>query len=305
MKKKILIAGGAGLIGSRLVKYLSHADYHFNILTRSDRKDTDHVSYYKWNTSDRTLDEQALEGVVAIVNLAGAGIADKRWTAVRKREIIGSRVDSALTLAKTMAERGGTFPTYIGASAVGYYGNTGDRRMTENASAGTGFLAEVTEQWEEAHDGLKPYFDRSILLRIGIVLSEKGGALKEMLKPARAGVYGYFGNGQAYYSWVHIDDICEMIKQAIVDDSYAGTYNATAPEPITIKELVIALKKAKGGSGLVVPVPTIGLKLAMGEMTQMLTDSMRVIPQRLMDQDYQFLFDNPEVALKDILRRNI
>ena len=303
MHNTILIAGGSGLIGTRLMQYLPD-NYQFHVLSRSKRKSTDRIKYFTWDTGTRTMDMAAWENVSVVINMAGAGIADKRWTKSRKAELLSSRIDSVLTLKEAMASLD-KLPLYVGASAIGYYGHQGDRVQTEENGAGTGFLAEVTAQWEDAHQQIFPHFDREVLLRIGIVLSKHGGALKEMLKPAAFGVYGYFGNGSAYYSWVHIDDICQIILKCMEDATYQGIYNATAPQPITIKTLVQAMKKAKGGFGLTAPVPVIALKLVLGEMTQMLTDSMRVEPTRLNHEGYPFLYTDPKVAIKDILDRNI
>lgn len=304
MKPIILIAGGSGLIGSRLVEYLSD-EYEFYILSRSKKENKPGVKYFVWNTDKGEMDLEAFKDVTAVINLAGAGIADKRWTAHRKKQLVSSRVDSVATLLRAMEEAGMKRPLYIGASAIGYYGDTGSTKVIESDKGGTGFLAKVTQEWEEAHERIYPYFDRSVLLRIGIVLSKKGGALKEMIKPANLGVYGYFGNGSAYYSWIHVDDICKMIASALKEESYSGVYNATAPEPITIKELIVALKKAKGAIGIVLPVPELALKLVLGEMTQMLTDSMRVLPQRMLSEGYNFIHDEPIAAIKDILEKKI
>lgn len=304
MKAKILIAGGSGLIGSRLIEYLSDT-YHFHVLSRSGHKNTTQVSYFKWDTTTQEVEQGALEDVGIIINLAGAGIADKRWTAGRKKELLASRVASVSTLKKAVEQQGVSLPLYIGASAIGYYGNQGSSKLVETDGSGTGFLSEVTQKWEVAHNTILENFDRSVILRIGIVLSKNGGALKEILKPAALGVYGYFGDGQAYYSWVHIDDICEMIAQAIRDKAYKGSYNATAPEPITIKQLVQSVKQAKKQFGLVLPVPSFALKLVMGEMTQMLTDSMRVLPARFLEQGYAYRYPEPIAAIRDILERKI
>ena len=304
MQNTILIAGGSGLIGSRLVEYIG-PDYNFHILSRSKRTSKGNIKYFQWDTQAKTMDTKALEGVTTIINLAGAGIADKRWTDKRKVELLNSRLDSIATLKNAVAQLDAKMPLYIGASAVGYYGNQGDTVMKEDSGPGTGFLADVTAQWEEHNKSIVGYFDREVILRIGIVLSKKGGALKEILKPAAGGMYGYFGDGSAYYSWIHIDDICKMIGDAITDAQYSGTHNATAPEPITIKALVKAVKAAKGGIGLVMPVPTLALKLALGEMTQMLTDSMRAVPARLQAQGHDFIFTDPELAIKDILDRKV
>jgi len=305
MKQKILVAGGSGLIGSRLSEYLSEDKYEFHILSRSKKQDRNNLKFFLWNTEEKTMDKAAFDGVDTVINLAGAGIADKRWTATRKKEILNSRLDSIKTLEAGLAQLDKLPELYIGASAVGYYGNQGEKALTENDKPGTGFLAEVTEEWEAATIKLGEHFCRQTTLRIGIVLSTQGGALKEILKPAAIGSYGYFGDGKAYYSWIHIDDICKIIEQHICDESYSGIYNATAPEPITIKTLVRAVKTAKGGFGIVMPVPILGLKLVLGEMTQMLTDSMRVIPERLSLEGYEWLYSDPVLAIKNLLGERI
>ncbi len=301
---KILITGGTGLIGSRLVELLG-SDYHINILTRSPRPSKDNVHYYKWDPKSKTMDDKALDGVEAIINLAGAGIADKRWTSERKKVILDSRVDSAMTLAHYLKDRSDRPKVYIGASAVGFYGDRGENRLTENDGPGEGFLSEVTVTWEDAHKLVTAAIDRSMILRIGIVLSTQGGALKEILKPTALGAYGYFGNGQAYYSWVHIDDICGMMIATLNDDNYNGVYNGSAPEPLTNKDLVKAVKKGKSGIGMVMPVPVLALKIAMGEMTEMLTNSTRVIPQKLIDENYAFKYTDAAIAVKDLLDRQL
>ncbi len=304
MKATILIAGGSGLIGSRLMEFLSDS-YNFHVLSRSARKSTAKVRYFKWDTSTQEIETGALEGVSCIINLAGAGIADKRWTAARKEVLLSSRVDSIATLHSAIEKSGEKLPLYIGASAIGYYGNRAHDPMTEKNGPGTGFLSEVTQQWEAEHQTILDNFERSVLLRIGIVLSTRGGALKEILKPTALGVYGYFGKGEAYYSWVHIDDICKMISEMISKKSYSGIYNATAPTPLTIKQLVKSIKAAKGKPGLVMPVPTLALKAAMGEMSQMLTDSMRVVPERLLEEGFRFGYEDAVEAVRDVLGRKV
>ncbi len=300
---KILIAGGSGLVGQRLCAYLPKDRYKINILSRSSRKNHDNVSYFKWDTNNQTIDSEALTGIDAIINLAGVGIADKRWTANRKKLIVESRTASIETLGIAVRALG-ISPVYIGASAIGYYGNRGDKIMNEGSDAGTGFLSEVTQTWEASNLAITSLFDRQVLLRIGIVLSTKGGAMKEMLKPTVARMFGYFGDGSAYYSWIHIDDLCEMIKVSI-EEKHDGIYNATAPNPVTVKQLMVALKKAKGVAGIVMPVPTIALKVALGEMSQMLTDSMRVVPARFTKEGFSFGHNRLVDAMKHILNNKI
>lgn len=301
---KILITGGTGLLGSRLIELLG-SEHVINVLTRSPRASKGNVHYYKWDPKNHDMDDKAIENIDAIINLAGAGIADKRWTEGRKNVILNSRVDSAATLFKYINEQSTKPKVYLGASAVGYYGDRLDSRLVESDGPGTGFLADVTVEWEKAHKQVSDMVDRSMLLRIGIVLSTKGGALKEILKPTAVGAYGYFGNGQSYYPWIHIDDICGMMIIALEDKNYNGIYNGSAPEPLTNKELVKQVKQAKKGFGLVMPVPIAALKIAMGDMTQMLTNSTRAIPQRMIDQKYKFKFKDAVLAVRDLLDNKI
>lgn len=300
---KILITGGSGLVGSRLSSFLKKQGHEIRILSRSNRNH-DHYKYFKWDTANHEMDVSALDNVDAVINLAGAGIADKRWTKERKKVILDSRVDSAKTLYKHMQNLPSK-PIYIGASAIGYYGDRGKQELVENDKPGKGFLSDVTKKWEESQEPISTLSQRFILLRIGIVLSTKGGALKEMIKPSKVGMYGYFGNGSAYYSWIHIDDLCKMIIDALHNEEINGTYNATATSPVTIKELTSALKQAKGGFGILMPTPEIGLRVALGEMSTMLLNSTRVIPEKFLSQGFEFDFEDPVVAIKDLLENNV
>jgi len=260
-KIKILIAGGTGLIGSRLIQYLSKDNIEFCILTRSDKDSSDNVVFSKWDPDKNIMDASVLEDVDVVLNLAGAGIADKKWTKARKKILLSSRINSCNTLASYISKLSKKPKFYFGASAIGLYGDRGESQLTTNSDKGSGFLADLTVAWEIANRHLSLNFERSVILRIGIVLSTNGGALKEILKPSKAGIYGYFGSGEAYYSWIHIDDICKIISDSIYDESFSGTYNGTAPLPITIYNLVKTIKEVKGGIGVLIPVPKFGLKV--------------------------------------------
>jgi uncharacterized protein (TIGR01777 family) len=251
------------------------------------------------------MDNSILNDVDAIINLAGAGIADKKWTKERKELLVTSRVNSCKTLESYVSKLSKKPKLYFGASAVGLYGHRGDNIMTTDSKRGSGFLADVTEAWEDANKKLEEHFKRHVVLRIGIVLSTKGGALKEILKPASAGVYGYFGNGSAFYSWIHIDDICKIIVESINDDAFNGTYNGTAPDPVTIYNLVKTVKAVKNAFGILIPVPKFGLKVAMGEMADMLFNSTRVIPNRLNAQGFKFDYADLNEALKHLIDSKI
>lgn len=305
MKKKIIIAGGTGLIGSRLVELLDPEQYEIKILTRSSRSSNGRIQYIQWDTKSEKLDKQDLESAFAIINLAGAGIADERWTDSRKMQITDSRTSAAKTLEKALSGLNTRPDVYIGASAVGYYGDRSDEILKEDAHAGSGFLAEVCQQWEDAHQKIESLVSRHCILRIGIVLSTKGGALKEILNAAKTGVYGYFGNGRAYYPWIHIDDLCSMIITALENKDISGVYNAVGPDPIPIKQLVVSVKHAKNSPGLVMPVPVFALRVIMGEMANMLIASMRAVPEKIMQTGFSFKWSNAEEAIRDLVQRRL
>ncbi|MFN4081919.1 MAG: TIGR01777 family oxidoreductase, partial [Saprospiraceae bacterium] len=265
MNTTVLIAGGSGLVGRRLQFFLKKKGYAARVLTRTPRREGD----YRWNPASKEIDPAALEGVGAIVNLAGAGIADKRWTEARKREIVDSRVLSARTLVEAISAQGGPkAAVYIGASAIGLYGDTGDALLTEESPPGVGFMPECCMAWEAAS---RPFADalglRSVLLRIGIVLSMEGGALPEVLRPARFGLGVSFGDGRAWWSWIHIDDLCRMIIWAIENAHVGGVYHAVAPAPERNKALIGAVGRAMGRALLPLPAPSFALRILLGEMS--------------------------------------
>ena len=305
MKRKIVIAGGTGLVGSRMVELLDKDKYDIYILTRSSRASENGIQYIQWDTDNAQLDLTQLGDIYAIINLTGAGIADKRWTESRKEIILKSRLNAARTLAKGLSDATVKPDVYLAASAIGYYGDRADEKLYEDSTAGEGFLSEVCQQWEAEHDKLNDMFQRTSILRIGIVLSSKGGALAEILKTTKTGIYGYFGDGSAYYSWIHIDDLCRMFIHVMERSDAEGIYNATAEVPITIKTLVKEIKTANNSAGLVLPVPMMALKLALGEIATMLNTSMRVIPRRILESRFEFKFDKAENAVRDILAKKI
>ena len=189
---------------------------------------------------------------------------------------------------------------YISASAVGFYGDRKDEELHETSPAGKGFLAECCQRWEESASELLPYVDRLVIDRIGIVLTTKGGALPKILMTKQIGVYNYFGNGQQYYSWIHIDDLCNIMLSQIEDESYVGTYNTVTPKPLTNKQFTFEIKEALNGN-LVLPAPVFGLRLMLGEMANVVLNSNRVIPQRLNDIPFQFKYKNLGMAVKDLV----
>lgn len=299
-RKKVIIAGASGLVGRRLITMLDPHRFEVFVLGRRlfDGVPTDH--FIKWRPSDLVIEGDMPDPDI-VINLAGEGIADGRWSAKRKQSIISSRVDSARTIKAWLDSRGCCPELYIAASAVGYYGDRGGEVLTESSAAGVGFLSESCQQWEEASANTGVSFKRLCMLRIGIVLSLGGGALPKLLMTGMLRVFAYFGHGRQYYPWVHIDDLCRAVLWCIDNDRASGVYNVVAPEKKTCRDVVAAIKRTKGSFGLLVQVPAVVLRLALGEMADVLLNSNRVVPERLTAGGFVFRFASIKEALSDIV----
>lgn len=303
-RMNLLIAGGTGLLGRHIISLLDEKEYEIRVLSRSKRSEAG-IKYYQWDLEKGSIDLEAFKNLDAIINLAGAGIADKRWTKTRKKEIIDSRVDSNMVLLKAIQETG-IKPIFISASAIGIYGDRKDEELTESSSLGTkGFLAETTTLWENSSQNLHEHVARLAIIRVGLVLSTKGGALQKMIEPARFGSVAYFGKGDQYYAWIHIDDIARIFIEAINNDSIQGIYNGVSTDPIPVKKISQAIKSVLGGLRIVHPVPKPVLDLILGEMSSMLFNSARVLPTRLKEAKFEFKFTEIQSAIKDLLERKI
>ena len=301
MKPTILITGANGLIGSRLQEMLLKKGYEIHTLGRTmPSAKTKKVKSFVWDLQDQKMDIAALDGVDAIIHLAGAGVADSRWTDARKKEIMDSRVDSTRLLYNTLKKTNHQVKTIVSASAVGYYGDCGDEVLTEEHPAADTFLAEVTRKWEEEVCRFENIGVRHVCCRIGIVLSKKGGALPELTKTLPLGVAGYFAKKPLYYPWIHIDDVCGIMIHAMENNKVLGSYNTTAPGPVEIKSLIKAIVKAKRSRAILSPVPAFALKLAVGEMADMLLSSQRCSDEKIIKTGYQFQFPELKEALEDI-----
>ncbi|MDF1694930.1 MAG: TIGR01777 family oxidoreductase [Saprospiraceae bacterium] len=302
MKKSILIAGGSGLVGSRIVSLLDKEVYDIHILTRSP-KSGDDITYHSWDFEQMTMDENAVK-VDYIINLNGAGIADERWTKNRKELLISSRVKSAQLIQNALEKTGHRPKAYLSASAVGFYGDRADESLEESSPAGKGFMSECCQLWEESANKLSHLVDRLVINRIGIVLSTKGGALPKVLMTKKMGVYNYFGSGKQYYSWIHIDDLCKIFIRQLNDETLKGIFNTVAPEPLTNKQFTVEIKEALNGN-IVLPAPVFGLRLVLGEMANVVLNSNRVYPKNLTNIGYKFEFPALGEAVKDLISRKV
>ncbi len=298
--RTVLITGGTGLIGSRLSELLTEKGYKVIHLSRSENLNATFPAY-QWNIKKEEIDETALQQADYIITLAGAGIADKRWTAARKQLIIDSRVNGIQLIGKKLKELNLTPKAIIGASAVGYYGNSGAELVDESASAGDGFLSESVVAWEKAYDDLNGLNTRIGRVRVGIVLSPKGGALQKMLPTYKAGFGTYFGDGSQIYSWIHLDDVCRVFIHLLEQEQLSGTFNAVAPHPVSNKQLAKDIATAKDMNEVVFPAPEFAMKLALGEMAAVVLDGSNVSAQKVLDAGFEFKFPELIPALKDLL----
>lgn len=296
----VLLAGGTGFIGTRLSELLRAQGYQVRVLTRSPKAPDE----FAWNPAAQTLDTAALAGVDAVVNLAGAGIAEKRWTVLRKQILTESRVKSAALLATAIGNMENPPKVCVTLCAIGYYGNTEEMLCTESAPAGSGFLSECCIAWENAAQAIShPAGLRKVILRVGIVLGKEGGALKEILKPLFWGLGAYFADGQAWYSWIHRDDLCRQIIWAIESGHVSGTYNAVAPNPVRNKTLVALTANAMRPWALLLPVPAFVLRLMLGEMADTILFSNKVSADRAAQAGFTFLYPELGQALQAIFER--
>ena len=308
----ILISGGTGLVGRALTKALLDKGHDVIILTRNVGKAgsaTSRLRYAAWDPAAGTLDHEALLQADAIIHLAGAGVADQRWSKKRKAEILNSRVMSGHLLSKALSENPHTVQTFITASAIGWYGpdpvmnkgNHSSGAFTEDAPAFTDFLGDTCRQWEESTLSVAETVCR-VCLRIGIVLTPEGGALKEFLKPIRFGLGAIMGSGRQMVSWIHCDDLVRMILYALEEKKMNGIYNAVAPAPVTNKELVLKLARQKrGGFFVPFPVPAFILKLMLGEMSIEVLKSCTVSSAKVSQEGFVFMYPSIDAAVKSFV----
>lgn len=302
--ESVLIAGGTGLIGERLAQLLTQEGYKVSFLSRK-KHNHGNISVYEWDIDRNIIDENAILCADYIINLAGEGIADKRWTEERKKRIIESRTKSSDLLLKTCQKLNHFPKAYISAAAIGFYGNRGNEILDEESAQGSGFLAQSCIEWENAAIHWNENGVRTVICRIGVVLSIRGGALAETLKPIKFGLATYFGNGKQYVSWIHLDDLCGILLRTLEDEEMQGIYNAVAPNPVSNKEFTKCLSKAYPTPSLLVPVPSFVLRLMLGETADLVLSGSIVSSAKIEHQGFVFQFPDLSIALKDLLYREI
>ncbi|MDZ7361494.1 MAG: TIGR01777 family oxidoreductase [candidate division KSB1 bacterium] len=295
----ILVTGSTGLIGTALIEALTALDHRVTRLTRGSLQSREPV--VQWNPATGTLNANEIEGFDAVVHLAGESIAARRWSAAQKARLRDSRVKGTTLLSETLAKLAKPPKVLVCASAIGYYGNRGDEILREDSKIGSGFLAEVCQQWENAAEPARRKGIRVVYLRNGLVLSPKGGALAKMLLPFKLGVGGIIGDGRQYWSWVSLDDVVGAFCHALMNESLHDAANLVAPRAVTNREFTKTLGKVLSRP-TIFPLPAFAARLALGEMAdELLLSSARIEPARLLASGYQFRHPELEGALRDLL----
>jgi uncharacterized protein (TIGR01777 family) len=297
---KILISGSHGLVGSALVNSLRGAGHEVSTLVRHAPNSPTEVEWYPERGS---LALARLEGMDAVIHLAGESIAEGRWSEEKKQRIRESRVKGTTVLSEALSNLRHPPATLISASAIGYYGNRGDLILTESSAAGNDFLSGVCVEWEQATESARQQGIRVVLARFGIILSADGGALKKMLPPFRMGVGGRVGSGQQWMSWIALDDVIGGLTFAINNKIMEGPVNFVAPKPVRNAEFTKALGQALSRP-TIFPIPEFAVRLAFGEMADaLLLSSQRVQPAQLSAAGYQFIFPEIDRAMAHVLEK--
>lgn len=302
MNQTVLITGGTGSIGRRLTQLLQKEGYHVSLLSRSPKQIPD-VTVYQWDIKKGHIDPQAIATADHIIHLAGEGIADERWTDTRKENILNSRTQSTELLAQALAKNPHHVKSFVGASAIGFYGgDTGDRPLTETNQGGSDFLAQVVRAWERSEEQIASLGIRTVKMRIGVVLMADGGALPKLVQPVRLGAGAPIGSGQQYISWIHLDDLCQLFIQALSDESWKGVYNAVAPNPVTNETLTRAIADVLHRPLLLPNIPNFAIKLLYGEMAIVVTGGNYVLNKRIVEEtNFQYQYADLKKALVDLL----
>jgi uncharacterized protein len=273
--------------------------------SRAEHSPSGNVSYARWDLKNSYIDAEAIKKADHIVHLAGAGVADKRWTKRRKKEIADSRVGGSKLIVKALTEIDNNVQTVVSASAMGWYGpdRKGGKPFVETDPPFDDFLGTTCKRWEESIQPVTTLGKRLVFLRTAIVFSNEGGAFKEFLKPLKAGVAAILGSGKQVISWIHVDDLCRMYLAAIGNKQMQGPYNAAAPETISNKKLMLKIARARNRPYIPVHVPSIALKLLLGEMSIEVLKSATMDDSRIRNAGFNFIYPTVDAALNELITR--
>jgi uncharacterized protein len=295
MEKAIIITGGTGMVGNSLTNYLIEKGYSVHILSRNTKKKevNSRIKYFKWDTDQQTYDDNVFSNAVAIVNLAGAGIADKRWTKNRKQEIVESRVAAGNLVTKMLLNETHQIKTLIQASAIGWYApNASLNQYQEDLAPNNDFLGTACNAWENSVNQINESSNiRKVILRFGIVLNKNGGYVKAQILPLKLKVAPLFGNGNQLVSWIHQQDINRMIAYCINQNEVSGIYNAVSTEVVSQKNMIKKLATVLNYKlWLSMPIPSFFLKIVLGEMSIELLKSSNISNKKILDAGFEFSY---------------
>jgi hypothetical protein len=305
LNKTVVISGGTGLIGKMLCKVLLEKGYHIRVLSRNPqeakKKLPEKIDIVYWNDYENKDYSDALNGAFAVIHLSGANVAGQRWTKKYKDIIYKSREISTRLIVNSIGNLAVKPEVFISSSAIGIYGDRGVEKLSESSSLGSDFLADVCKVWESEANKVTRFDVRNVVIRTGIVLSTKGGALKKMLLPFKLFVGGPLGDGKQGFSWIHIDDIVNLYIYALENNGVKGTINGTAPNPVTMKQFSKVLGKVMHRPSLF-KVPNFVLKVILGEGADAVVASQFVYPKKASEYGFKFLYVQPFEALKNLLK---
>jgi len=293
----VLIAGGSGFIGRRLQKRLHKLGHEVTWVTRNPHSHPEGQRTVSWDEEDLRV---AMEQHQAIVNLAGVNLFDRRWNLEFKKNIKNSRVQSVQKLVKAIKNANKKPEVYVQGSAIGYYGSHNSTEdYDENTPVGYDYLANTCLHWEQATQELESLVERLVIVRIGVVLGRGGGAVESMAKSFKLYMGGVLGSGEQWVSWIHIDDITALLVEAIFNNSYQGVFNGTAPNPVTHREQCRSLAKAMKRPCWL-PVPRSVIRLALGEVSDIVLNGQRVLPVRALDSGFVFEYPIIDLAFEEL-----
>jgi uncharacterized protein (TIGR01777 family) len=301
----VIITGGTGLIGNALSKFLLSRGYQVVILTRNPkahRSSSPGISYAAWNIDEQSANEEVFKKAKYVVHLAGAGVADKSWTEKRKKEIVESRTKSSALLVKAMSSIPNEIVSVVNASAIGWYKQNISHPAVETDPPADDFLGETCVAWENSIKPAEELGKKLVILRTGIVLSNEGGAFPAFKKPIQYGIAGILGNGKQMISWIHIEDLCRLYMEAMINTSWSGIYNAVAPNPVNNRNFTIELaKRIKGSFFIPMPVPNFILRFMLGERSEEVLKSSNISAGKLKQQGFQFIYPTIDTAFTDLV----
>jgi len=303
----VIITGGTGLIGTALSKFLLSRGYEVIILTRNPKQQKNTspgISYAAWNVKEQTVNEEVFKKADYIIHLAGAGVADKPWTEKRKKEIVESRTKSSELLIKAISGIPNKIKAVVSASAIGWYQQNKGHQSVETDPPATDFLGETCEAWENSIKPIERLGMRLVILRTGIVLSNEGGAFPAFKRPIQYGIAGILGNGKQVISWIHMEDLCRLYLEAMVNTNWSGIYNAVSPAPVNNRNFTMALaKKMKGSFFIPIPVPNFILRMMLGDRSEEVLKNSNISSGKIKQQGFQFIYPTIDTAFTDLTGR--